>query len=94
MRPDHWAYAAFELGDFEGVIARFAPGSVIHLTTLRDGELFDRTITLGYGRWPSGLSASNLAASQAADAFPSLKKTDKTVRCRTADAGCSVVAHP
>ena len=61
-------------GDFEGIIARFAPGSVIHLTTLRDGELFDRTITLGYGRCPRGLSASNSAASQAADAFPSLKK--------------------
>jgi len=61
-------------GDFEGIIARFAPGSVIHLTTLRDGELFDRTITLGYRRCPSGLQASNLAASQAADAFPSLKK--------------------
>jgi hypothetical protein len=63
--------------DFEGVIARFAPGSVIYLTTLRDGELFDRTITLGYGRCPSGLSASNLAASQPANAFPSLKKPTK-----------------
>ena len=52
-------------GDFEGIIAQFAPGSVIYLTTLRDGELFDRTITLGYVRCPSGLSASNLAASAA-----------------------------
>jgi hypothetical protein len=64
-------------GDFEGIIAQFAPGSVIYLTTLRDGELFDRTITLGYARCPSRLSASNLAASQAADAFPSLKKPTK-----------------
>jgi len=54
-----------KFGKFEGVIARFAPGLVIHLTTLRDGELFDRTITLGYVRCPSGLSASNLAASAA-----------------------------
>jgi len=61
-------------GDFESIIARFAPGSVIYLTTLRDGELFDRTITLGYAHCPSGLSASNLPASQTADAFPSLKK--------------------
>ena len=61
-------------GDFAVVIARFAPGSVIYLTTLRDGELFDRTITLGYAHCPSGLSASNLPASQTADAFPSLKK--------------------
>ena len=63
--------------DFEDVIAQFAPGSFVHLTTLRDGELFDRTITLGYGRCPSGLSSANLAASQAADAFPSLKKPTK-----------------
>jgi hypothetical protein len=41
---------------------------------LRDGGLFDRTVMLGYGRCPRGLSASNSAASQAADAFPSLKK--------------------
>ena len=61
-------------GDFKSVIARFAPGSAIYLTTLRDGELFDRTITLGYAHCPSGLSASNLPASQTADAFPSLKK--------------------
>src|SRR5262249_16594684 len=64
--------------DFEDVIvAQFARGSFVHLTTLRDGELFDRTITLGYGRCPSGLSSANLAASQAADAFPSLKKPTK-----------------
>jgi serine protease Do len=49
--------------NFEGVIARFAPGSVIHLTTLRDCEPFDRTITLDSARCPGGLSVSNLAAS-------------------------------
>jgi hypothetical protein len=64
-------------GDFERVIAGFAPGSVIYLTTLRDGELFDRTITLGYAGCPSRLSASNSAVSQAADALPSLKKPTK-----------------
>ena len=76
---------------FEGIIARFAPNSVIYLTTLRDGELFDRTLTLGYGRCPSGLSASNLAASQAADAFPSLKKPTKLFDARQLTPGAPLL---
>ena len=34
--------------DFSAIISKMAPGTVIDLTTFRDGELMDRQVTLAY----------------------------------------------
>jgi S1-C subfamily serine protease len=39
--------------DFEGIIAKWAPGSTVYLNTWRDGQVMPRDVTLGSSRCPN-----------------------------------------
>jgi serine protease Do len=39
--------------DFATIIAAMSPGTIVHLSTWRDGQLMEKSLTLGSGRCPA-----------------------------------------